>query len=100
MGNVLYTGRVELDSGVLNVRTQPGGEVIGTIAGGEEVGVLGENGDWLEIVHGEGTAYAAKKYIRFVKAQQDARLIIEDDAGNVFIPVGGFAARIVSGAID
>ena len=100
MGKSLYTGRIELESGMLNVRAKPEGEVIGALENGAEVSVLGQNGDWLEVTHGTGTGYIAARYVRFVRAPQDARLIIEDGAGNTFMPVGGFTARIVTGEID
>lgn len=100
MGKCLYTGRVELDGGVLNVRRTPEGQVIGALENGAEVSVLGQNGDWLEVTHGTGAGYIAARYVRFVRAPQDAQLILEDGAGNTFMPVGGFTARIVTGEID
>lgn len=98
---VLYIGRVETSSGALNVRETPGGSVMGMLEKGQEVTVLGEEGQWLTIAYGEGIGYAAKAYIAFAKsAQQTARIVIEDEAGNVFIPQGGYAARLAAGPID
>lgn len=97
----LYIGRVETKSGGLNVRRTPGGEVMGMLGRGEAVTVLGEAGEWLTIAYGEGVGYAAKAYIQFAKsAQEAARIVIEDEAGNVFIPQGGYTARLATGPID
>lgn len=97
----LYTGRVETRGGVLNVRSAPGGEVIGQLAPGEEAAVLGEKDEWLQIAYGEGIGYVSKRFMVWAKsAEQTARLIIEDEKGNVFMPEGGFTVKLAAGPID
>lgn len=97
----LYIGRVDTRSGALNVRQTPGGSVIGQIERGAEVPVLGEEGQWLQIAHGDGIGYVSRSFMAFARqAGQAARLIVEDDEGNVFIPKGGFSVRMAEGPID
>jgi len=97
----LYIGRVETRGGELNVREAPGGNMIGRLANGEEADVLGEEGQWLQIAYGEGIGYVSKSFMVWAKsAGQTARLIIEDEEGNVFIPAGGFTVKMHEGAID
>lgn len=95
----LYVGRVEV-SGMLNVRSAPDGAVIGRLEPGEEVDVLRDEGEWVEIAYAGGTGYAAKRYICFAQARQEARIIITDEEGVVFAPAGGFTLRIAAGPID
>ena len=95
----LYVGRVEV-SGTLNVRDAPGGSVIGSLARGQEVDVLSDEGEWVKIACAGGTGYAAKRYICFAQAKQEARIVITDEEGFAFTPVGGFTLRIAAGPID
>lgn len=95
----LYVGRVEV-SGMLNVRAAPGGSVIGCLAPGEEVDVLSDEGEWVEIAYKNGMGYAAKRYICFAQAKQEARIVITDEEGIAFTPAGGFTLRIASGPVD
>lgn len=96
----LYTGRVELSRGTLNVRDAPEGRVTGQLSSGETVAVLEDNGEWVRIAYDTGEGYAAKRYIYFVQADAAARLVIEDEAGHAFAPEGGISVRIASGPID
>lgn len=97
----LYIGRVDTRSGALNVRQAPGGSVIGQIERGAEAPVLGEEGQWLQIAYGGGIGYVSRSFMAFAKhAEPAARLIIEDDEGNVFIPKGGFSVKMALGPID
>ena len=95
----LYVGRVET-KGTLNVRAAPGGTIIGSLSPGEEVDVLRDEGEWVEIAYGNGTGYAAKRYICFAQAKQEARIVITDEEGIAFAPAGGFTLRIASGPVD
>ena len=95
----LYVGRVEV-SGMLNVRDAPDGAVIGKLAPGEEVDVLRDEGEWVEIAYAGSTGYAAKRYICFAQARQEARIIITDEEGFAFVPVGGFTLRMEAGPVD
>ena len=96
----LYTGRVELTSGVLNVRSEPEGSVIGAVKGGEEVEVLADLGEWAQIEHAGVSGFAAKRYICFVRAAQDARLIVVDGSGKAFEATGDVTVKVVSGEFD
>ena len=96
----LYTGRVELGRGTLNVRDAPQGRVIGQLKSGEMVDVLEDMGEWVRIASDTGEAYAAKRYIYFAQAAEAARFVIEDEAGHAFAPEGGFSVRLASGPID
>lgn len=96
----LYTGRAQLDSGVLNVRSEPGGSVIGAVKSGEEVQVLADLGEWVQIEHAGVTGFAAKRYICFVKGTQDTRLFVTDENGKTFLAEGDVTVKIVSGEID
>lgn len=95
----LYVGRVET-KGALNVRTAPGGSIIGSLSPGDEVEVLRDEGEWVEIAFQSRTGYAAKRYVCFAQARQDARIVITDEEGNAFAPAGGFTLRIISGPVD
>jgi len=96
----LYTGRVELRSGKLNVRDNPEGKVIHQLEAGSMVEVLLDEGEWVKIGFEGGIGYAAKQYICFAQAKQEVRLVIEDEEGKAYTPKGGFTLRIASGPID
>ena len=97
----LYIGRAETRGGALNVRQAPGGGVIGQLTPGEEAPVLGEEGQWLQIAYGDGIGYVSRSFMVWARsAEGTARLIIEDDAGNVFMPEGGFTLRMAEGPVD
>lgn len=95
----LYVGRVEV-SGMLNVRDAPGGSIIGSLSPGETVDVLSDEGEWVQIAHSGGTGYAAKRYICFAQARQEARMVITDEEGLAFTPMGSFTVRVTAGPID
>ena len=98
---MLYTGRVKTSGGVLNVRSTPGGPVVGTLASGDEVEVLADEGAWVRISYGameEG--YVSKQYVIFKQAASDARLVVTDEEGNAFALGSEATVRIVSGEID
>lgn len=97
---MLYTGRVETKSGVLNVRSTPGGPVKDMLAKGDEVQVLTDEGAWVQIVCGPIEGYVSKQYIIFKQAPTDARLIVTDGEGRAFTIEGEASIRIASGAID
>ncbi len=96
----LYIGRVETDGGALNIRETPGGRAIGQMGRGETAMVLADEGEWVKIAWEAATGYAAKRYIRFEKAQEAARLVITDAAGKAFVPEGNVTIRLESGPID
>ena len=98
--NCLYTGRVEIGGGTLNVRSAPGGAVIGQLGKGEMVDVLEDEGEWLKIAWEGGHGYVAKRYICFAGSAQKTQLVIEDEAGNVFAAEGNIRIRMASGPID
>jgi uncharacterized protein YgiM (DUF1202 family) len=43
---------------LVNVRTSPGGEVVGQIEAGQEVEIVGTDGDWVQIADPEGWVWA------------------------------------------
>ena len=96
----LYVGRVELGEGVLNVRSEPGGSVIGQLQKGDLVNVLEDLGEWVKIAGAGTEGFAAKRYICFAQSVQRMRLVIEDEAGNAFVLEGGFVLRMTDGPID
>ncbi|MGN0996465.1 MAG: SH3 domain-containing protein [Candidatus Ventricola sp.] len=97
----LYIGRVDTRSGALNVRRTPGGSVMGSVARGESVRVIGEEGEWLAIEYEDGVGYVSKRFVSWERsAQRAARLVIEDEEGNTFLPKGGFTVRLSDGPID
>lgn len=97
---MLYTGRVEIKNGVLNVRSMPDGPVTGTLAAGDEVQVLSDEGAWVQIAYDSGEGYAAKQYIVFREAKTDARLVVTDEEGHAFVIEGEATIRLATGAID
>lgn len=97
---MLYTGRVEIRKGVLHVRSAPDGPIVGTLAKGDEVGVLSDEGAWVQIAYAGGEGYAAKQYIVFREAESAARLVISDEAGRAFAPEGTITIRLAAGDID
>ena len=97
---MLYTGRVETKSGVLNVRSTPGGPVIGMLVKGDKVEVLADEGAWVHVTCGLVEGYVSKQYVIFHRAPSDARMIVTDEAGNSFVAEGETSIRIATGAID
>lgn len=97
---MLYTGRVETKSGVLNVRSAPGGAVVGMLVSGDEVQVLSDEGAWVTIPYGSSEGYVSKQYIIFQQAATDVRLVVTDEEGHA-VAIGSEATvRIAAGAID
>ena len=97
---MLYTGRVEIRNGVLNVRSAPDGPVTDTLEAGKEVQVLSDEGAWVQIAYGNSEGYAAKQYIVFKEAQKDARLVVSDGEEHAFVIEGEATIKIAAGAID
>ena len=98
---MLYLGRTQLSGGKLNVRARPGGEVIDALENGQEVQVITDEGEWLGVGYGEQKAgFVAKRYIAFVSAAKQARVVIEDEKGNCFAPEGGVTIRMEEGLLD
>ena len=62
---VLWRGVAHAASGSsVNIRREPGGAVIGRMALGSEVDVVGEAPGWLTILHGGGIAYMNSAFVR------------------------------------
>lgn len=59
-GNI---GRVTADSLNVRVEAKDGADVIGKVSGGEEIEILGQDGDWYEIEYQGKTGYVAADYI-------------------------------------
>lgn len=60
--NKTETGTVAL-ADVLNVRSAPWGDIIGTIKKGDKVTITGQIGDWYKVSHNGKTAYVHSAYI-------------------------------------
>jgi murein DD-endopeptidase MepM/ murein hydrolase activator NlpD len=56
------TGTVQVNTS-LNVRTSPWGSIIGSLRMGNEVRILGKQGDWFKISHNGQTAYVHRNYV-------------------------------------
>lgn len=96
-----YRARVNLTSGVLNVRSEPGknGDIIDRLENGAEVIVREEyeNG-WRLISYGAGSGYVSGEYLAKAEkaeaADKDVRWVFTDSDGNTFIPAGDFRAEL------
>ena len=102
--NMLYRGRVKLndETSTLNVRNAPEGDVISELHHGAPVEVLaGGTDEWLFVRYGDsGVGYVAARYIAADEPESEdeggltVQIVITDEAGNVFRPVGAFAVDV------
>lgn len=100
----------------LNIRALPdaGSMKIGEVDKGTRIMVTGVQNDWYEVTLKNGTTgYASKDYITLdamvdpndmigtpteetIHTTNTTRVVIEDEEGNVFYPVGAFQVRLVA----
>ena|GEM_PF-1512005 len=61
-------------AGGVNVRSQPGTDasVLGSLASGTEVAVIGETADWYQVATGSGTGYISKAYLTSTQPATEA----------------------------
>lgn len=106
--SVKYKANVKLNNpgSTLNVRTAPvDGNVIGKLHNGAPVDVLVESGGWAFIRYGDsGTGYVSAAYLERAEEEPEipkqgeagltVQVVITDEAGNTFRPVGIFTVDI------
>ena len=57
------SGYVDISGGHLNVRSEPWGDRIGSLSAGDEVSIIGAEGEWYQISFNGQTAYVHARYI-------------------------------------
>ena len=96
---VLYEARVITQEDPLTLRATAGGRKVGEIPKGETVEVLAE-GEWALVRYGDKRGYASAQYLEKIEAEEPeyakltVRTIIEDSAGRIWEPIGGFSVRV------
>ena len=63
---VVVTGVVVTKKDPLNVREQPNenAKILGSVPKGDTVSIVGDDGEWYEIIYGTGKGYVSKKYVQ------------------------------------
>lgn len=104
--SAIYTARVATKEDPLSLRESPeNGEVIERMPMGAVVDVLRE-GEWALVQYEGLQGYAAQRYLERIEEGEEEgqagqagneetdgrRLVLTDDAGNTWIPAGGFSA--------
>jgi uncharacterized protein YgiM (DUF1202 family) len=59
----VLTGTVDACGSVLNVRSGPWGSIVGKLADGASVKIIGSSGDWFKISYNGKTCYVHKNYV-------------------------------------
>ena len=99
----LYKAKVITKEDPLTLRNAPEGDKIGALPIGAIVDVLVDtDGDWLFVRLGNMSGYAAKRYLARTEeeteeeevAGAEIKIVITDEAGNVFRPVGAYKTDI------
>jgi len=97
-----YKAKVTLNSGVLNVRNEPGegGDIIGRLNDGATVEVQTEyDNGWKFVTYGDsGSGYVSGRYIERVEETEEpvgrVQLVLTDSEGNTWMPVGEYTAEL------
>lgn len=96
--NTIYRARIATKEDPLSLRSMPeNGEVIARMPMGAVVDVMRE-GEWALVQYEGIQGYAAQRYLERIEAEEKEeetdgrRLVLTDDAGNTWIPQGGFSA--------
>lgn len=103
--DVLYKAKVITQEDPLTLRNAPKGDKIGALPIGATVDVLVDTGgDWLFVRLGSMSGYAAKRYLARTEEEPEipnqgeagltVQVVITDEAGNTFRPVGTFTVDI------
>ena len=101
--DVLYKAKVITQEDPLTLRNAPESDKIGELPIGAIVDVLVDTGgDWLFVRMGSMSGYAAKRYLARTEkepeeeevAGAEIQIVITDEAGNVFRPVGAYKTDI------
>lgn len=99
----LYRARVSTQRDPLTLRNAPEGDKIGKLPIGAIVDVLVDaGGDWLFVRLGNMSGYAARRYLARTEEEPEEKevdgaeiqIVITDEAGNVFRPVGAYKTDI------
>lgn len=99
----LYRARVSTQRDPLTLRNAPEGDKIGKLPIGAIVDVLVDaGGDWLFVRLGNMSGYAARRYLARTEEEPEEeevdgaeiQIVITDEAGNVFRPVGAYKTEI------
>ena len=104
---MFYRATLTTEKDPLRVRQSPGtGRIIGHVPRGAVIEVLADKGDgWPRIRYNELVGYASGDYLTRVEDENEIKnpeegihvmLILTDSAGNEWIPVGDFSARLVA----
>lgn len=101
--DVLYKAKVITQEDPLTLRNAPEGDKIGALPIGAIVDVLVDtDGDWLFVRLGNMSGYAARRYLARTEEESEEeevagaeiQIVITDEAGNVFRPVGAYKTDI------
>ena len=101
--DALYKAKVITQEDPLTLRNAPEGDKIGALPIGATVDVLVDTGgDWLFVRLGNMSGYAAKRYLERTEEEPEVeevagaeiQIVITDEAGNVFRPVGAYKTDI------
>ena len=95
--NTIYRARVVTKEDPLCLRDAPeNGGVIARMPMGAVVDVMRE-GEWALVLYEGIQGYAAQRYLERIEEEEETdgrRLVLTDDAGNIWIPQGGFSAAM------
>lgn len=94
--NVIYRARVMTKEDPLSLREAPqGGKVIARMPMGATVDVMRE-GEWALVQYEGIQGYASQKYLERIEEDEadDIRMVLTDEAGNTWIPEGGFSVQM------
>lgn len=92
--NVLYQAQVMTENDPLNLRDCPGGKKIDELPKGCTVDVLDERDGWMRVRYGDLLGWACGDYLSKTCFKEEEvagvtiRVVIRDEAGNEFRPVG------------
>lgn len=105
---VLYSAVVCTKEDPLTLRDFPEGTKIGKLPKGCTVNVFAERDGWMQVRYGNLRGWASGKYLSKTSFKEEKvegvtiQLVIRDEAGNEFRPVGGFTldVEIVTASVD
>lgn len=92
----IYTARIATKENPLSLRDAPkNGRVVAKMPRGAMVDVMSE-GEWPIVIWEGVQGYAAKAYLERIEEEKaaDIRFVLTDEAGNTWIPEGGFSVQM------
>lgn len=92
----LFTAKVVLNSGYLNVRDAPNGATVGKLFSSDQVNVYEIDGNWCRIGAKQwvSSLYLVKEHVPSGTQTASNRIVIVDSEGNKFVPVGSFTVNV------